>query len=254
KKFQSTLNFPNRNNLVSKSTTCPECHMTYYEYISKEKELHMRYHARYNSGIPWPPSLSTKVVREFMLHRVLEPKQKGFKRVKSSTVSIKAEVVSVDKNSKRQIQKAQTILDMVNRELNAPSDSGSWKKVECESSKAFVIVINGYAIAICNTDPITNVDRQARWMVHRLQTVVPNQVVKTAKVGISRIWVAPSWRRNHLAQILLEVVLTNSIFGTTLNRNEVAFSQPSHSGGLLAKKFNGVTHKSGELLIPVYLE
>ncbi|KAK6456776.1 ESCO1/2 acetyl-transferase-domain-containing protein [Scheffersomyces xylosifermentans] len=258
-KVQSTLRFTSPNSssglLASRSTTCSACGMTYYEYVPKDREIHKKYHDLHAQGIPWPESLSVKKVKDLTITINTSFKRAtGLKRQKNTSTTTKVQIIAIDKSNKKQVQKTSQMLDMVNRELNAPTDSGEWMNPGIESSRAFVVVIENKAVGLCTTDTISDVQKQSRWMVHRTQSIVPKQVNKNSKIGISRIWVASSWRRYGLAEAMLQVVLTNSIYGVSLAKSQIAFSQPSHSGGLLAKKFNGVQHKSGEILLPVYLE
>lgn len=257
KKVQTMLNFPSSSPNASQSTTCATCGMTYYNHVPKDNEVHKKYHFNFINGIPWPTSFCNNVLERFIvLH---DPSSKA----KSASISKKLQgtakeslIVTIDRKAGKQVKRVEEIMKVVNSELNAASDGEAWHK-DNEGSmqgKAFIVVIDGRAIGICTTEPIHDVDLQSRWIIHRTQTVVPNQVNKLVKLGISRIWIAPKWRRYGLARKLLDIVLTHSVYGIVLDKREIGFSQPSFSGGLLAKSFNGVTHKSGEILIPVYLE
>ncbi|CUM53208.1 N-acetyltransferase ECO1 [Debaryomyces fabryi] len=257
KKVQTVLNFPSSSPNASQSTTCATCGMTYYNHVSKDKEVHKKYHFNFINGIPWPISFCSNVLEKFTILDDSSSKAKNPPTSKKLQGTAKeALVITIDRKSSKQVKRVEELLKVVNGELNAASDGKAWHK-DPEGSiqgKAFIVVIDGRAIGICTTEPIHDVDQQCRWIIHRTQTVVPNQVNKLIKLGISRIWVAPKWRRYGLARKLLDIVLVHSVYGIVLNKKEVGFSQPSFSGGLLAKSFNGVIHKSGEILIPVYLE
>ncbi|KAK6460640.1 N-acetyltransferase ECO1 [Scheffersomyces coipomensis] len=246
KKVQAILNFS--SSLVSSQTkTCKICGMAYYEHINKEVEIHKKYHLTFINGILWPDTFKCKKVKSFAII------QKSTTKLRKSN-TIQLEIVTIDKTNKRQTNKVDQLLDLVNKELNAPEDTKYWRDPLKESSKAFVVIIDDRAVGLCTTDTIEDIELQGRWMIHSSQSIVPNQVNKNIKLGISRIWIAPKWRRLGIAKVLLEIVQSQSIYGVVLNKAQIAFSQPSHSGGLLAKEFNGVIHKSGELLVPVYLE
>lgn len=237
----------------TESSTCKVCGMTYYKYVPKDRLVHVKYHNDFVNGLPWKGEIATPL-RKFSV--VVEGK------------SVEFCVYGIDRTLDRQVKRVDKLLEMVNCELNAPPANESWKlrvqgkelnlKEDLESveilGRAFVIISQCRAIGLVVTEPIVDVQAQARWMVHRTQDVVPGQVNRQSKLGISRIWIAPKWRRYGLANHLLQVVLKYSVFGMSLKPSEVAFSQPSHAGGLLAKRFSGVIHKSGEVLIPVYLE
>ncbi|KAI3405834.2 ECO1 [Candida oxycetoniae] len=247
RKVQSTLAIPIHNTMV----TCPTCGMTYNSSIATDVAMHRRYHTEFSNGISWPSALATRAVLE-TYNIVVTVKSNKLGQLKNSVKreTKKAVVQTIDKSNKKQVEKVEQLLKMVNRELNACDDSKQWRSEKFENSKAFVLVVENKAIGVCTTDTINC----GQWLVHETQFVVPNQTIKNVCIGISRIWIAPKWRQNGAARFLLNCVLKNSIYGKVLSRNQIAFSQPSHGGGLLAKSFNGVLHKSGKFLIPIYQE
>lgn len=252
KMIQSVLILPSS----SKKITCSICDMTYNPNIHEDKTLHNKHHAKFINGIPWNISNDTDVsiLENFILLQKASTIKSSNKKLRSLSTghSIKCSIITIKKSNKKHTQKVDTVLAMVNQELNASQDSGQWKKLEFDKSKAFIVIIDGKAVGLCTTDTIQ--PNQGRWMVHKTQEVVPKQINKHAIIGISRIWVSNKWRQYGLAKKLLNCVLKNSIYGVTLSKNQIAFSQPSFSGGMLAKSFNGMIHKSGEVLLPVYIE
>lgn len=255
KKVQSTF----KHVSGSQSTTCKVCGMTYFPHIPKDKELHVKYHKKFVGGVTWPSSLHNKegVLLTKSIRRT--EKRSLLLLLLLLPLPIVVTFVSVSKSSNLQLKKVEEILTMVNSELSAPRDSQEWKNGATNKDvpiegRAFVAITQNKAIAIVTTDPIYSTATQCKWMVHKNQSIVPNQVNNFIKIGISRIWTAPNYRYMGIAKYLLQCVMEHSIYGVTLSKNEIGFSQPSFAGGLLAKSFNGVVHKSGEILIPVYIE
>ncbi|KAI5969932.1 ECO1 [Candida margitis] len=244
RKVQYVLDIP------FKRTTCRVCGMAYSSQVRADAEVHRKYHTQFTNGVTWPQSLNLDPLSSFAIVRREKSKQLG--KLKSSTVSkrVKVHIQTIDKQNKRHIDKVNQILQMVNRELNATDDSKEWMSSKFKFSKAFVVLVEGKAIGLCTTDSIN----EAKWMVYNTQVIVPNQVMKNIRIGISRIWISADWRQHGLAKKLLDCVMANSVYGQILRKSQIAFSQPSYGGGLLAKAFNGVIHKSGETLIPVYFE
>ncbi|EGV60431.1 N-acetyltransferase O1 (Establishment of cohesion protein 1) [Yamadazyma tenuis] len=246
-KVQGSLGFKSGESHLNQTKTCPECGMTFYKLVKKDQEIHQQYHKTFVNGVTWQWNIDPKkILGEYTIQTATGLKKKN----------AKVKVISVDKQSDSQIRRVDDTLKMVNLELNAPSGSDAWKtsKSSLVTPKAFIAVLDSHIIGICTTEAIEDPEKQSRWMILRTQTIVPKQCNRSAKLGVSRIWVAPLWRRYGIASRLLEIVLTNSVYGVKLTRSQVAFSQPSTNGGLLVQKFNGIVHKSGEMILPVYLE
>lgn len=239
-KAQAVLGLPS-----SESETCKECGMTYFKHIQKDKSMHSSYHKDFVSGLLWETTSKDSVAAQFTV-KESPPRGNG---------TLRAHIVTVGRGSST-MGRVNQLLAMVNQELNAPESSDLWRNPTETSvqGKAFVVVIENRAVGLCVTEPIEDSASQSRWMVFETQKTVPKQVNKQIKVGISRIWVAPKWRRMGLARKLLDAVQRNTVYGITLAKGDIGFSQPSFAGGLLAKSFNGVKHKSGNILVPVYIE
>ncbi|KAI8939672.1 hypothetical protein NX059_003430 [Plenodomus lindquistii] len=58
-------------------------------------------------------------------------------------------------------------------------------------------------------------------------------------LGISRIWTSTQCRKQGFATRLLETARANFLYGLTVRKEQVAFSQPTESGGNLARKWFG---------------
>ncbi|KAE8666107.1 hypothetical protein F3Y22_tig00112508pilonHSYRG00024 [Hibiscus syriacus] len=73
-----------------------------------------------------------------------------------------------------------------------------------------------------------------------------------AVCGIRAIWVTPSSRRKGIATQLLEAVRKSFCRGHVIEKSEMAFSEPSSDGQVLASKYTGTTsflvYKTGSLL------
>lgn len=60
-----------------------------------------------------------------------------------------------------------------------------------------------------------------------------------AMLGISRIWTSSQCRKQGVASRLLETARSHFLYGITVEKEMVAFSQPTESGGNLARKWFG---------------
>lgn len=235
---QSVLNFPRSK--ASSPSTCKLCGMTYYAFVKQDKDLHQKYHSSFVNGVKW-------VARSTILQQI---------HIKQGSKEIVVDLVRADAKQASQVSRVEKLLEFVNRELGATTAGEAWREQSKGSvpGYALIVVVKGVAVGLCVTEPITDVQLQGRWMIYRTQEIVPRQVNKDLLLGISRIWIAPKWRRFGLAKHLLEAACKHLVHGLVLKPNQVAFSQPSSAGSLLAKSFNAVKHKSGEVLLPVYIE
>jgi N-acetyltransferase len=60
-----------------------------------------------------------------------------------------------------------------------------------------------------------------------------------ATLGISRIWTSNQHRKNGIATRLLDTARSDFLYGLNVDKAKVAFSQPTESGGNLARKWFG---------------
>jgi N-acetyltransferase len=58
-------------------------------------------------------------------------------------------------------------------------------------------------------------------------------------LGVSRIWTSNQHRKQGIASSLLNCARSHFLYGITVEKEEVAFSQPTESGGNLARKWFG---------------
>ena len=58
-----------------------------------------------------------------------------------------------------------------------------------------------------------------------------------ALVGVNRIWVLPEHRRKHVATRLLDSVRATLIYGTIVEKDQIAFTDPTPDGRRLASRY-----------------
>lgn len=209
---------------IDERKQCTECGMSYLKNVKSDLKAHEKYHQRCLNGRDWSQNWGEKIVQ----------------------VDSNSYICSV--NSKNSLESKATLelLEIVNHDLNAPDDNEFWLKGDY-FGKVFVYVQDKKAIGVVSVECI----QRGKWF-----SVDDGKVVSDIDVellaGISRIYVCKNYRRSGIALRLLEVAQKHLIYGLFVPRNKFGWSQPSFSGGKLAKQFNGAKHKSGKILIPVY--
>lgn len=214
---------------------CKQCHMSYYPHLKRDAAAHKKHHASYLDGPSWPVSSDYLPIKTISLRK--------------NGKSVPVRYVSVPKSAH-----LSALMLVVNGELNALTEADHMDvQTTGIAAKSYVAIAGGRAVGVCTVEPIRDVALQGRWMVIESQEIVAEKPNNKVRVGISRIWVAPGWRREGIAHSLLDVVRESTIYGAVLDKSALGFSQPSSAGARLAKSYNGLSHK-GNWLIPVYLE
>ncbi|AMD22138.1 HGL202Cp [Eremothecium sinecaudum] len=251
--FQAKLKLPNDPN--SGLTTCIECQMTYSSNSSKDILEHNRYHDLHTNGKKWFHGWGTILMNFENNNAFITPPSTSSSDCENGTTRriYNEYIAAISPEKPIEVKHMIELMNAVNRDLSAPADNEFWSEAGSKNQgRAFIYVKNGRAVGAITIEYIKETDSKGRWMRLSNRNLVPKVVAKV-KLGISRIWVCKSQRRNGLATRLLECARTHSIIGNQVARWEMAWSQPSESGSLLARKYNSVKHKSGELLVPCYI-
>ena len=126
-------------------------------------------------------------------------------------------------------------------------------KVVCALASAPASILhvkNGKCVGLCLAERITEAHRvkdNKKSKVgghdlpsdHKSSSITVEEETVPAVVGVSRIWTSQSSRRKGIANNLLDCVLGKFIYGMEIEKDELAFSQPTESGGELAKAWYG---------------
>jgi N-acetyltransferase len=237
--------------------SCPDCGMEYVPSNEEDASLHKMYHNMNSDGV--------ELGKAFM---------KSAMKWVYEVPHIEGSVVVVDRKisppARKEVQK---VLEVVNKELSATpiendllwsqkslseesdkpietvKQSESEKRNDHKSDryKMFLHVKNGKCIAACLAERIVKAHRVKRDA--ELNGTGPGSVQSSsieaedeavpAIVGVSRIWTSKAHRRKGIAHNLLDCVLNQFIYGMEIDKDELAFSQPTESGGALARSWYG---------------
>ncbi|CAH02222.1 Eco1p [Kluyveromyces lactis] len=261
KSIQATLQFKSTPTLVK----CPKCSITYSTNSPSDLVQHKRYHDLHLNGKRWSQSwgdiinrveaLKTEKQLKYSMVSEKDKKVMSFQLPSQTLYEEDEYIVMISPKKANEVKAALDLMSIVNEELNAPHDENAfWSEVDKSGKsqgKAFIYVKKNRAVGVITIEYIENTNR-GKWMVLDTKAIVPN-VVPDVKLGISRIWVCRNQRQHGIATRLLEVARKKSIYGCIVNKWELAWSQPSQSGSILAKSYNAAKHRSGKLLIPCYI-
>jgi N-acetyltransferase len=233
--------------------TCSECGMEYVPANKEDRDLHKEFHHMNIGGV----ALGKAIVKE---HDILADYKYG------------EVVIAVDaKSSLASRKKAQKVLDVVRSDLGATeiSEERLWtinhrrplksskddeNSVEAEEQdpqyKVFMYMAGDRCVGLCLVERITSaykvVDPETKrdsyhpsLMSIESSSIRAETSVDAMLLGVSRIWTSKSHRKLGVATSLLDQARTNFFYGIEVPKKMVAFSQPTESGGQLARKWFG---------------
>ena len=243
--------------------TCRTCDMEYIPSVREDAALHSKFCAMNLGGV----DMGKAFVRDDSVKRIRSERAKEDEREMVVTVDRKSSIAAKNRTRK--------VLDVVNAELSATDidDEYLWgalnpeqKVIETRKSsieggdrrgerfKAFLYLVHDKCVGFCLAEKISSafgvVDERAAEengtkviATTKSSSISVSASADIALLGISRIWISKTYRGNGLAVDLLECARNNFFYGVEAPKDLVAFSQPTESGGRLAKKWFGAETK-----------
>jgi N-acetyltransferase len=247
-------------------TTCKECSMNYIPSSGEDTLWHKRFHGMNLGGI----DLNRRMIK------ALRSKKIRVETGSSSSTSGPFIAIIDAKSSSSERIKAKEVLNVVNTELSAAEleDKELWGPTgsiasslpttdtrEKSTSGAMttqasrfqlLLYIDGNkctglclaeriikAYKIEPSSPTQPTPLQPSKQTHLSSSVSVTNIEVPAVLGISRIWTSRQHRRKGIASALLQAAQCNFLFGMEISKSSVAFSQPTESGGALARAWYG---------------
>ena len=239
--------------------TCRTCRMEYIPSNGEDAELHKNFHAMNIGGVD--------LGKAFL-------KEGGIKKIPTSRVSEVEAMVVVDRRNTLAVRnKVKKVLGVVNAELSAaeiqnaqlwgglpPNASNPLKRViETRNArndgpdkrtvrfKVFLYLVGDKCVGFCLAERIIaayqvidahDKDETSKAIsTARSSSITTSTTADAALVGISRIWISKSYRGKGIALELLDCARSNFFYGMEVPKDLIAFSQPTDSGGQLAKRW-----------------
>lgn len=213
------------------SITCNICDMLYYIGQSDDEKLHKLTCKKYIEGIVYNRYKNDNIVNEI--------------DNKTYIVMITYNTLYGNNSNKQQHDKIYEIIEFINKQLGGTSDTDvNDKLLDCNQS-ILLYVHNKRIHGICivqhnitaynmsvtmsvNKNNITNTSEYICNLSTMLQPCI---------LGIDKIWVHSSYRKQHIASQLVDTARDCIEYGITISINQVAFSQPTDSGKIFAMKY-----------------
>lgn len=240
--------------------TCKLCGMEYVPSLAEDAALHRKFHAMNIGGVDISRAMSERLRQ----NQVWVGGERSFVAVVSRRDALALR------------NKAREVLKIVNTELGAVPipDEALWSqtrnsilstKLAAEGAqqaqkghsehsasdryKVYLYVQGSKCVGACLAERIQEAfpveGDAAAETAGQLPTdansssICVGEARKPAILGISRIWTSNSHRKHGVATTLLNSARSDFLYGMTIGQEEVAFSQPTESGGKLARKWYG---------------
>ncbi|KAE9978393.1 hypothetical protein EG328_001474 [Venturia inaequalis] len=222
---------------------CQICGMEYRPSSPEDAALHKKYHAQNVGGI----DLGKKFVDSIFVGQ------------KVWTGSAGEMIIVVNRSAEaRKRRVVESVLDVVEKELggvgidreelwtelSATSETDATAK--CDRYKAYLYIRGYKCVGVCLTERIRSAyevlvttTRGEKGTSSRSSSITVSEESKAATMGISRIWTSTFARRSGIARKMLDAALDNFVYGMKVSKDMAAFSQPTESGGNLARSWFG---------------
>ncbi|KAF2641498.1 sister chromatid cohesion acetyltransferas-like protein Eco1 [Massarina eburnea CBS 473.64] len=242
--------------LVAEVTkTCKVCGMDYVPSHADDVALHRKFHAMNVGGVNVPKALSEKLRQ----NQVWSGADRSFIAVVSrrDTLALR--------------NKASEVLKVVNTELGAVpiTDEALWSKIRnpikaqhptkgsaepaaSDRFKTYLYIQGQKCVGACLAERIKDAfavldhgQDDASTATGQLPVDNPSSSISISNttdpaiLGVSRIWTSNLHRKHGVARQLLESARSDFLYGMTVDKANIAFSQPTESGGKLARKWFG---------------
>ncbi|XP_041043826.1 N-acetyltransferase ESCO2 [Carcharodon carcharias] len=203
---------------------CKSCGMIYTAASPEDEAQHVQYHQRFLEGLRYVRWKKERVVAEYLDGKI---------------------ILILPDDPKYALKKVEEVRELVDNELGFQQATLSYPG----RSKTYMFVSNEKKIVGCLiaehikqafrvlSEPTDqkNSENDELSEYHRAWrcSTMPEEAI----CGISRIWVFSLMRRKEIASRMVDIVRNTFMYGTCLNKNEIAFSDPTPSGKLFATKY-----------------
>ncbi|KAL5248044.1 hypothetical protein ACHWQZ_G017272 [Mnemiopsis leidyi] len=202
-------------------TQCTQCGMVYNHAVPDDEQNHNKYHKRFLKASSFSGWKTERVVEEYHDGRIILVNQHDPKSHVKKMEEVR-EVVDIDLGITDRNQNP-----VPGKELQAFLYISNANKV---IAAAFVEHIEkGYPCVSAHEPDETG----------KAPLLKSDDVAMKAVCGISRLWVFKQCRRKKIASRLMDCVRANLVFGCTISKVKIAFSDPTENGRMFAQTYCG---------------
>ncbi|KAI9505503.1 hypothetical protein GGI25_000994 [Coemansia spiralis] len=243
KKEQTFLDFGQKP-LVPEA--CTLCGMTFQRGREEDEALHNKFHRVWNQKqaklLAWDISTTAddaESIIETVAYTSSHLNETQPEIIPEGIATVR--FVDIQGSSKREVQRALDILNIVNENLGAVKLS--YKDLAHRQRKIVLYISPKCRVEGCILAEM--IENAYRVSVDESAESVSDSSIRVstdpmpATCGISRIWVAPHARRRGIASQMVDALCRRFIYGCQLCLGSLAFSQPTADGRALAERIFG---------------
>ncbi|XP_055312083.1 N-acetyltransferase eco isoform X2 [Sitodiplosis mosellana] len=189
--------------------TCAQCDMQYSVHEPEDELLHQKYHNCVNilSFKGWNNERVVTQIPDWGLNGRI--------------------IYVCETDSKAKKDRAKEVLDMVDRDLGFAARTELKPK-----TLVYFAIAKQQIVGVCVVQPLERAHR----LKHENGIDCYTTETYPVKCGISRVWIAPQYRRHGIAAKLITSMRSHFIFGAFLSFDDIAFSSPTEDGKKFAAK------------------
>ncbi|XP_078069823.1 N-acetyltransferase ESCO2-like isoform X2 [Mustelus asterias] len=203
---------------------CKSCGMIYTAANPEDEAQHIQHHQRFLEGLRYVGWKKERVVAEYLDGKI---------------------ILILPDDPKYALKKVEEVRELVDTELGFQQATLSYPG----QSKTYMFVSNEKKIVGCLiaeyikqafrvlSEPTNQQKSENHELFEYYRAWRCSTKPEEAICGISRIWVFSLMRRKEIASRMVDIVRNTFMYGTCLNKNEIAFSDPTPSGKLFAMKY-----------------
>ncbi len=243
--------------------TCAVCGMNYIPSNSEDAALHKRFHGSNVGGVDLPKAFLSYVGTNYVwsgeggscivaLNRRDSLAARNVARRVLNVVNAELSAVDIEDDK---LWSQIDVPDKQRTDSSADSSAakrGPIKTSTCDRFKVYLYIHGCKCVGLCLAERISRAAKVVNGTESGItrpaagaptsSSIAVAEDMDPAVLGISRIWTSRSHRGNGIARSLLDCAADSFLYGLRIEKDLVAFSQTTESGGRLARCWFGMEY------------